>query len=766
MPTVDDLPPQAVHEVTEFTPPTWPDRFYENYQPDVPIALDLGTYNYRVGLTNGPDPNNVFPPLVAKYRDRKLQKLLTLIGNDVLNDFSTLRLSLKAPYDGPLITNWEQFENIIDYLFEYLGVKGNNGGVPNPVILTEPVGCPFAQRKQMYETMFEVYQVPKLALGIDNLFSYYQNSDGRSTGLVIGMGNELTHLIPVIQGKGILSQTKRIDFGGNIASQFLAKLLALKYPYFPQKLSSGHTMQMFKDWGYVSPDYREELKTFLDIPELEKNDICLQYPVDVTQFQDKKKSEEALALQAERRKEQGKRLQEQTRIKRQEKLEQKREEYAYYTKLEQENQGVLEAEWLEIIQGEEFTLASEFRKYVNGLHKAIQKADNPDEEIEDELDPTTAWPLVDIADDKLSADQIKEKRKQKLNKGNWEAREKLKQQKQEEKERQEKFEKEQEEWRQRDLEDYCTTKRLELTRLILKQKENSKLLELMKDRKLAAAQMRMRNITELAHDQLGQNPAQRKRRKNVNVTVDNDPNDTFGANDDDWSVYRDISNTTLEENRARLNDEITKLEETLIKYDPLFTPEDTFAAMLSFNWKDLVLHKFVHGPRPNLSVKLQSEGMDEDEIATHPDIVTKNHQLHLNIERIRVPEILFQPHIAGLDQAGVSEIALDLFNRRLDGNFSPGGNSYQMIQDVFLTGGLCHLPNIQQRITSDLTAVLPVGAPLNVRKAKDCDLDAWRGMRKWANLDDSKLGYITRKEYEEMGPEYIKEHNLGNVMLK
>lgn len=31
-------------------------------------------------------------------------------------------------------------------------------------------------------------------------------------------------------------------------------------------------------------------------------------------------------------------------------------------------------------------------------------------------------------------------------------------------------------------------------------------------------------------------------------------------------------------------------------------------------------------------------------------------QLHLNIERIRVPEVLYQPMMAGIDQAGVLEI--------------------------------------------------------------------------------------------------------------
>ena len=53
-----------------------------------------------------------------------------------------------------------------------------------------------------------------------------------------------------------------------------------------------------------------------------------------------------------------------------------------------------------------------------------------------------------------------------------------------------------------------------------------------------------------------------------------------------------------------------------------------------------------------------------------------------------------------------------------------------------------------------------------MRTAKDPILDPWHGMYKWANSEDSSDGYVTKEEYEEYGPEYIKEHGLGNACLK
>lgn len=39
--------------------------------------------------------------------------------------------------------------------------------------------------------------------------------------------------------------------------------------------------------------------------------------------------------------------------------------------------------------------------------------------------------------------------------------------------------------------------------------------------------------------------------------------------------------------------------------------------------------------------------------ATNPQHTTR---LHVNVERIRVPEVLWQPHLGGLDQAGLGEV--------------------------------------------------------------------------------------------------------------
>lgn len=53
-----------------------------------------------------------------------------------------------------------------------------------------------------------------------------------------------------------------------------------------------------------------------------------------------------------------------------------------------------------------------------------------------------------------------------------------------------------------------------------------------------------------------------------------------------------------------------------------------------------------------------------------------------------------------------------------------------------------------------------------VQLASNPVLDAWYGARDWAldHLDDNEV-WITRKEYEEKGGEYLKEHCASNIYV-
>jgi actin-related protein 5 len=243
------------------------------------------------------------------------------------------------------------------------------------------------------------------------------------------------------------------------------------------------------------------------------------------------------------------------------------------------------------------------------------------------------------------------------------------------------------------------------------------------NRKSLASQMRMKSIANLASDA----PTKKRRRGN--------DDDNFGANDDDWGVYRQIAtgDGSDDEEEEDLDAGLKTLEADLLEYDPDFTEENTLDAQT--DWTKSLLHAFLRGPRP-FDPKSQGEA----------------HQLHLNVERIRVPEVLFQPAIAGLDQAGLIEIAADILTTRL--NNTP--NQSDFLKDIFLTGGHSQFQNFDERLREGLRGYLPAGAPIAVRRAKDPVLDAWKGAARWVGSEKWKGSQITRGEYQEKGAEWFK----------
>ena len=235
--------------------------------------------------------------------------------------------------------------------------------------------------------------------------------------------------------------------------------------------------------------------------------------------------------------------------------------------------------------------------------------------------------------------------------------------------------------------------------------------------------MRMKTLANLASD-----APNRKRRRGGD-------DDNFGANDEDWGVYRTVAmgEQSEDEDEEDLDADIKNVEAQLLKYDPGFSENKTMAAQK--DWTKSLMHAFIRGPRP-------FDRESQQEI----------HQLHLNVERIRVPEVVFQPAIAGLDQAGIIDIAADMIKH---GMGKPHDRD-SILKDVFLTGGNTLFTGFEERLSRELRAVLPIEASLRVRRATDSLLDAWKGAAQWSKEPGFKSGLVTRAEYQEKGSDYFK----------
>ncbi|CUS07777.1 unnamed protein product [Tuber aestivum] len=748
------LPPPKLYDIREAptyttsSETTWNDT-YKN-SSEIAIVIDNGSSQTRAGFSHDPLPRLTCPPMVSKYRDRKAQKTYTVVGNDVFADPNS-RGQAKNPFDSNVVSNFDQMETLLDYCFINLGVgEEGGGGVGHPVVMTEAVCVPGYNRKMMSELLFECYNAPSVIFGIDSLFSYDYNNG--KTGLVLSTGHTATHLIPVVDGKGLVNLSTRLNWGGSQSADYMLKLIQLKYPGFPAKIQSWQAEALMKDHCYVSSDYKEEVANYLKPEILLEKDRIIQFPF--TETVKVEKSQEELDRIAERRKESGRKLQEQAAKARLEKLIKKEQELAFLKTLQARQETDSKRDFKRLLEQNDFRDEAALEKSVRELDKTIRRARKQDVGAEEDAANSAppSFPLLDIPDEELSDDSKKMKRHQKLMKSNHEARLRAKAEKEAERQRQEDLEREDAAKREADLPAWLSTRHAARTAVLTKIKDRTRLRNELLDRKSLASQMRMKSIANLASD----SPPSKKRRRGGGGApgTSSGPggggggaidDDNFGANDDDWSVYRNITlgtNSDEDEEDNELAKELKAIEDQLLLHDPHFDRNDTHEA--KSDWRASLLHAFTRGVREH-DVDDQAQGC----------------QIHLNVERIRVPEVFFQPGMAGLDQAGVVEIAGDILLQRVADERA----RESVLRDVFLTGGAVAFEGFDERVQREVRGIIPAGSELRVRRAGNVVLDAWRGAAKFAQGEGAGKGggWVTKGMWEEAGREYILEHRLGNA---
>ncbi len=272
----------------------------------------------------------------------------------------------------------------------------------------------------MNELFFECYSAPAVAYGIDSLFSYKQNRG--SSGLIISSSYSSTHVIPVLGSKAIMSSVSRLNWGGYQGADYLLKSLRLKYPTFPSRLTDYQAEELVRQHCYTSQNFNQEMGNFLQLDGLEDRDHVIQYPF--TEHLIVEKSQEELDRIAERKREGGRRLQEQAAKMRLEKLVQKEQELEYYQELQQRLVGQTKKEIKRLLDADEFKDEAQLDRVVKDMEKSVRKARNRDLRVEEPADEETipSFPLLDVPDENLDEAGLKQKRHQRLMKSGVEAR--------------------------------------------------------------------------------------------------------------------------------------------------------------------------------------------------------------------------------------------------------------------------------------------------------------------------------------------------------
>lgn len=609
------------------------------------------------------------------------------------------------------------------------------------ILWSEPLLMPNALRQPLTELFFEGYGLNSVAFFNDSLAALHQSTHKTNllggNGNILSLGHSSCTLIPLVQDQPLRQGFKRLPFGGQKLTEFLLKSMQLKYPSFPLKMTQRESAHVLKNYTMVAERYVQQLATLEDPLELAKWDIVLQYPYpkDLSESSDSIVTANQAALAEEKCaafKEKMKQVAERKKMER-------------LAEIESQLQGLLQMkakknedleedeEYLELLQSFGYEDERDFEAFIADLNMKRNKILGIAEEPSTVKASISDWSLLSVADEELDEDQIKEKRKLRLLKAGMDARERQKKQKEEQAEKEKKLALLDDQKRQQDFKAWLQEKN-EKRKYLLEQID---MLEKSKSRKSTLAQSRLRNLSFLAETQEGDvdsdeeaSVSTKKKRKSMGNAAAGKAG--YGDEAEDWDRYRQLDPLELQET---LETQLNSLEETLMKYDPSFNAQEHPAAQEpGFQ----VYETFMFGAKP----------FDES--------VASSFQLHFNVERFRVPEILFSPSIIGLECSGLS----DLLQSSHDA-FPEASHA------AFLCGGLSQIQGLKQRISSDICQSSLAGHTFSVEASQDPLLAPWKGAASWANTNaktDPTL-WMHSKDYSEHGFDRIIKQLKNNIFI-
>lgn len=228
------------------------------------LVFDIGSYALKIGNITMLYPSGTIPSIVGtpKYPSYMIgfgQKLVYLGNGDL--DSKRGVINAYRPIHRGMCTDYEKLGYLMHHSF-YVALR--KAPEESLVFLSEPFHRPMVQKEKMMDLMFEELNVQGTYVAPSGLLSSVYCAI-KDTGLVVEIGDGVTQVVPVIDGKVQLHLVVTENIGGyDITTHFINQLNKRGLGFD----SSVHYLiaDALKPNCYVSQDFTSELTEFKTKP--------------------------------------------------------------------------------------------------------------------------------------------------------------------------------------------------------------------------------------------------------------------------------------------------------------------------------------------------------------------------------------------------------------------------------------------------------------------------------------------------------------------
>ena len=186
------------------------------------VVIDAGSGLIKAGFGGEDGPRSIFNSIVGTPKQMELMVGMELqnryVGDNAITRYEIMNFSY--PIQRGEVTDWDKYENLMHYLL-YSEMRV----VPEEIsiLITEGPRTSRKNREKLTEILFETFNVKRLHIANSSMVGLY--SYGKTSGLIVDSGYNVTSTVPVYEGYPLAHASLKINIGGEDLSKNLLSMI-------------------------------------------------------------------------------------------------------------------------------------------------------------------------------------------------------------------------------------------------------------------------------------------------------------------------------------------------------------------------------------------------------------------------------------------------------------------------------------------------------------------------------------------------------------